>query len=289
MFSQFFGYELLQSGLVNEAQMQEALARKAETKVKLGVMAINAGYMTAGQVERVHEQQKLVDKRIGDIAVDMGFITAEQVNGLLTAQKPAHLLLGQTLVDLGFLSNAQLETALAGFKAKYGLSDEDFINEAACKAKAIVVSYLQLAEKDDLLAEYVILLYKSLTRFITDDYTPVAANDRAAVPDAVIMQEVTGPFAAETWVEGAEAALTAFATRFAGESLESLDDFAEGVVSEFMNLNNGMFAVKLSKERELELSLEPPVVTRGKAAKNGGIVVPVGFAFGVVWFVIKTA
>lgn len=101
MFTQFFGNYLLNQKLVTPEQLVDALQEKQNTRMKLGVLAINAGYMTASQVERVHELQSKMDKRIGDIAVELGYMTEDQVMELLHAQPLGYLLLGQALVDKG--------------------------------------------------------------------------------------------------------------------------------------------------------------------------------------------
>ena len=75
MFTQFFGSYLLNKKIVSAANLRVALEKKDTTRVKLGVLAINAGYMTAKQVDAIHKKQATVDKRIGDIAVDMGYFT----------------------------------------------------------------------------------------------------------------------------------------------------------------------------------------------------------------------
>ena len=87
MFTQFFGSYLLNKKIVSPANLRVALEKKDTTRVKLGVLVINAGYMTAKQVDAVHKKQATVDKRRGDIAVDMGYLTEAQVEELLSSQK----------------------------------------------------------------------------------------------------------------------------------------------------------------------------------------------------------
>ena len=112
MFTQFFGSYLLNKKIVSPANLRLALEKKDSTRVKLGVLAINAGYMTSKQVDAVHRKQATVDKRIGDIAVEMGYLTEAQVEELLSSQKTGCLLLGQALVDMGCLTNEEFEMVL---------------------------------------------------------------------------------------------------------------------------------------------------------------------------------
>ena len=60
MFTQFFGSYLLNRKIVSPANLRVALEKKDTTRVKLGVLAINAGYMTAKQVDAVHKKQAIL-------------------------------------------------------------------------------------------------------------------------------------------------------------------------------------------------------------------------------------
>jgi hypothetical protein len=45
MFAQYFGQFLLNRSIVTASELDQALSAQAETRVKLGVLAINKGYM----------------------------------------------------------------------------------------------------------------------------------------------------------------------------------------------------------------------------------------------------
>ena len=289
MFSQFFGHYLLNKGAISTAQMNEALLKRGETRVKLGVLAINAGFMTAEQVDQVHKMQMKVDKRIGDLAVDMGFLTSKQVSDLLGMQKSAHLVLGQTLVDLGHMSNAQLEEALSDYKARYQLDDADFADENSVKANRMATNFLGMPEIENIgyCASYVALLFKSLTRFITDDFTPLAPRCvREISCSSLISQRINGQFSAITGIEGGEDSIAAFASLYEREGSLEPGEYAQAVVSEFLNLHNGLFAVNVSLERDVELSLEPQTVQKDAVMRANVIciVIPISFTFGIVNF-----
>ena len=291
MFSQFFGHYLLNNSIVTSAQLNEAMVKKSETRVKLGVLAINAGYMTAEQVEQVHAQQAKIDKRIGDISVDMGFLTESQVTELLNSQRPAHLLLGQTLVDLDYITNSQFESALLDYKKKFELEDADFIQENVAKSRSIIGSFLGLSgfQNRDFSIDYISLVFKSITRFISDDFTPAdPINVEKMECDVLVTQKIKGSFNASTAITCNADALVAFAAKFAKEDITQPDEYAEAVMSEFLNLHNGLFAVNISAERGVELSLEPQEVSKNVVLEPRGICValPLSFTFGVVNFIL---
>ena len=51
MYAQFFGNYLLARNMVTAEQLLQAMQKKSSMQIKLGMLAIHAGYMTAGEVE----------------------------------------------------------------------------------------------------------------------------------------------------------------------------------------------------------------------------------------------
>ena len=57
MFTQYFGNYLIESGIISAEQFKEALQQIKDKRAKLGVLAIEAGYMTPAQVEEAVSMQ----------------------------------------------------------------------------------------------------------------------------------------------------------------------------------------------------------------------------------------
>ena len=165
MFTQFFGSYLLNRKIVSPANLRVALEKKDTTRVKLGVLAINAGYITEAQVEE-----------------------------LLSSQKTGCLLLGQALVDMGCLTNEEFETVLNDYKKENRLTDKDFSSESNEKTENVISSFFAIeGEYKDYCSEYVNVLFKNLIRFVGDDFTPL----QSAVTDSndtAVIQEFCGDF-----------------------------------------------------------------------------------------------
>ena len=53
MYAQFFGNFLLSRGVVTRGQLISALEKKSSMHIRLGTLAIHAGYMSAGEVDEV--------------------------------------------------------------------------------------------------------------------------------------------------------------------------------------------------------------------------------------------
>ena len=295
MFTQFFGSYLLNKQIISADNLIKAMEQKNTTRVKLGVLAINAGYMTAKQVDAVHRKQATVDKRIGDIAVEMGYLTEAQVEELLSSQKTGCLLLGQALVDMGCLTNEEFENVLKSYKSENGLSDKDFTAEDNSKASEVISSFYNLAgtaaDNAEYYSEYVNILFKNLIRFVGDDFAPLASASLSD-DDTAVFQNIGGGFEAVTSIAMGDNAAVEFASRYSEEELSENDEYTKDVISEFLNLNNGLFNVTISNLGGKELSLTPQTI--GTAAQAGAVTgkftlnIPVAFSFGIVIFSITS-
>ena len=62
MYTQFFGNYLLANGYVTRDQLFSAMRQEADQHMKLGTLALHAGYMNAAQVDDVVIHQTHQDK-----------------------------------------------------------------------------------------------------------------------------------------------------------------------------------------------------------------------------------
>ncbi len=292
MFTQFFGNYLLNEKLVSPEQLVDGLQQKADTRLKLGILAINSGYMTSSQVERVHEMQTRMDKRFGDIATELGYITAEQVEELLKSQQIGYLLLGQALVDKNYISNYDFEKAIRFYKDKYTLTDEDIELSRTEKIMEMINVFFPIPDDNKTLyCDYIELLIKNLVRFIGDDFTlldPVDFEDSSNELFKVT-QDIEGTgLNVNTSVFASKPVIIEFASRFIKEPLVGINEYTEAAVCDFLNLHNGLFTVNVSNNRGLELKLTPPFFFNNRVENEGKevLVLPVFFTFGTVNFLI---
>ncbi len=291
MFTQFFGNYLLHQQLVSPEHLSEVLQSMKTTRLKLGVLAINAGYMTADQVEKAHAEQQRVDKRIGEVMVDMGFLTKDQVEELFKTQPSGHLLLGQALVDNGYMTNTQFEQALNSYKQENSISEADFNTNSDDVAAKLVKNFynFNIGENSSYMTGYVSLLFKNLIRFIGDDFTPMDAKPVSGEISNCVVQRIAGGLSAITIIDADTNAMIEFASRFAKEELTADDEYTQACVSEFINLHNGLFAVNVSNETGVELKLEPQCYFDNMdiSELKNACIIPVCFSFGTVNFIIS--
>jgi hypothetical protein len=290
MLTQLFGNYLMKQHLVSPSHLIEALRESSSTRVKLGVLAINAGLMTPAQVEEVHELQKHMDKRIGDIMVDNGYLTSEQIAVLLKAQKSGHLILGQSLIDNGHMTTAQFAEAIRQFKLDNSINDIDFNDVKDELTEKMLGRFYKLNSKvtgEEHLVEYVSLLFKNLIRFVGDDFVPNKVEKLDSTASGA-KQRIRNGLSAITIIDADENTMVEFASRFANESLTMNDEYTKACISEFLNLHNGLFAVKLSNTEGIELELEPQnYYEQMDLSELGNLYVfPVNFTFGNINFIV---
>ncbi len=292
MFTQFLGNYLLNEQLVSPELLSEVLHNLKSTRVKLGVLAINAGYITADQAELVHSEQQRTDKRMGDIMIDMGFITKEQLDELLGSQKCAHLMLGQALIDSGNMTTSQFASALSDYKKQNEITDSDFNEVSDDKARHLLQNFYNIkGESGHMIVEYVSLLLKNLIRFVGDDFIPLQSEKISNYYCTFNSSQVINYQDSSTLVvlDADENVFLEIASRFAGERITVNDDYAQASVGEFLNLQNGLFCVNISDETGKELKLEPQTSEYGMKLKHmeNAYKIPISYPFGTANFIIR--
>jgi hypothetical protein len=290
MFSQFFGSYLVKRKLISMEQLRQVLALQDAVRVKIGVLAIDAGYMTAIQVGAVHARQVQVDKRFGELAIEYGYLNEEKLTELLGRQNKRHLLISQALVDGGVLSLEQVEEAFQAYKKESGFSDAEFEalkNNDMDAVTAALVRMPEMGGKGEY-AEYFGLFVRNLVRFIDSGITLERAEKVTEFPvEFMVHQEMDGRFKLFTGIAGSEAGLAEFAARFAKAEIQAMGELGIDAMSEFMNVQNGLWLSRLSNDW-VELELAPSEFVTDTVLRSVGVVyrVPFTLPFGEFSFFI---
>jgi type IV pilus assembly protein PilB len=109
------GELLLAQGLLDDHQLNHALAEHRRTGLMLGKVIIKLGFVTQETLEsllgtQIHLKQR---KRLGEILLEQGLLIAEDLEKALDLQKESGQKLGQCLVKLGFISEDGILEILA--------------------------------------------------------------------------------------------------------------------------------------------------------------------------------
>lgn len=293
MFSQFYGSFLLNKKLVTPEELTKAFEIKKSTRMKLGVLAINEGLMSASQVEHVNATQQNIDKRFGDLAVELGYLTDEDVESLLAKQPTGYLILGQALVNMGALSNFDFEKSIKEYRENYEIDDDKTDKQGETISKLISSFYhFGTAQKAKINTDYVEFLLKNIIRFIGDDFTPLECMTVSEIEARhIVTQKIQGEqYESLTGICGGITEYVEIAGRFAKEKFTEVDDFVIASMGELLNVINGLFAVNESNYYGFELTMQPQEYCEsGKVTfSKPAFCIPIVFGFGEVDFIIST-
>ena len=232
-----------------------------------GNYLLNKGLVDTKQLSDALAVQKQTRPRLGVLAINAGYMTAEQVDKVHEEQQRVDKRIGDIACDMGFLTHEQVEELLSSQGAAHLQLGQALVDTGAY------------------LTEYIALLFKNIIRFIGDDFTPLAPKTISEIkPELAAVQKITGAFNCTTAVSGDEKAYLGFASRYAGEELNTLDEMAHASCGEFLNLHNGLFTVNVSNEMNTELKLMPQDYLKNDTLSGNIFEIPLVFPFGTVSF-----
>ena len=291
MYAQFFGSYLLSKNAVSPEQLTTAIAKLADTHIKLGTLAMHKGYMTASEVDEVCFLQTREDKRFGEIALERNYLFEDQLNELLKSQTPNYLILGQTLIDMAALNNSQLEELMIGYQEENQLDDISTTTESTEKTTQLIEHFFLVAEKP--ITEYALmymnLIFNNLVRFIGEDFTPLAPVQCSDyITNYCVSQEISGSVKCISRIDMTENVAISFASRYAKMEFTSFDEYVKASLEDFLNLHNGLFSVNMSNSFSIELTLNPPMHDDIDTLHllDDSFVIPVIYPFGTIYLLL---
>ncbi|MCI9531698.1 MAG: chemotaxis protein CheX [Lachnospiraceae bacterium] len=292
MHTQFFGNFLLNKGVITPDQLIEVLKIQSSTHKKIGTLAIHAGYMSAHEVEDVCSLQTRCDKRFGELAIELGYLTKAQVDELLEMQLPNYMLLGQILVEKELMTRIQFEDILTEYKNTYEIYDLDLLDEQKEMVDKLLKSFCPQEEIDNLkdILFYLKLLFNSFIRFIGEDFTPLKFITLPEVPtNYCVSQTLDGSFSFLSALDMEEDVAIDFACRYADKEFTEMNEYVQASIGDFLNLNNGLYAVNMSNDFSIELHLQPPALHEDTTldTEATAYLLPIIYSFGKINFVIS--
>jgi CheY-specific phosphatase CheX len=263
MLNQYFGYYLLNKGILTNLQLREILEAEQTVKVKLGVIAVNAGAMTAEQVEEIHNLQRTRDQKFGALAVEKEYLTSAQVEQLLESQQEGHLTLLQVIANKKYMTLTAVEQALMDFREEYETTDQTCDTDRLISKQ--MVDFSAAGTKADLLYNYIGLLKRNVLRFLNDaSFIFMQITEHEKNVQWIASQQIIGDISLSTGFIMEESVLLEIASRFYGENLMEVDEMALDTVGEFLNVHNGIFCSSLSESGFITDLQTPFVLKKGK-------------------------
>ncbi|OYP38959.1 hypothetical protein CG709_05535, partial [Lachnotalea glycerini] len=255
----------------------------------LCVFAFPRGFLSVVVVVFLLVDLTPVATRCGEIAIDEGFLTKQHVDILVNEHSPYFLLLSQSLVDKGYLTMEEFQASMIEYQSRFELTDLDFANEQSNKVNALIREFFEFDEVNDDLKEmlycYIILLFNNIIRFVGNDFTPFPIVKIGAYPITwCVSQKITGDFSLHTAMDMDESTLISFASRYVGEDYKVNDAYVRSSMEDFINLNNGLFAVNVSNDNAKTLYLQPTLTENDVLFVPEAPIyyIPIQFTFGTV-------
>lgn len=260
MFGVYFGKYLEGKGILTNEQYNSIISDSKNARVKMGLLAIEAGYMTEKQAEEVNNLQQMQDRRFGDIAVEKGYLTEEQVGSLLKKQGDEYLLFVQALVEGEILSLEDIQKEINAYKKSERFSALDIEAIKSGDVDKIVPVFTKESFIPPTVKDYIALTARNMVRFIDRHFRLEKVEKLNDYTSAfVAAQELDGDYRVFSGFCGDGSGIKLIAEAYAKEEFESVDMDVLDAACEFLNCNNGLYATKLSYE-DVELDMLPPTM-----------------------------
>lgn len=260
MFGVYFGKYLQNKGVLTEKQVLEILEENRTARVKMGLLAVEQGYMSVAQADEVNMLQTMQDKRFGDIAVDKGYLTGSQVEELLKRQGDAYLLFVQSLIEHGYMNLEQIQKELNAYKKQERFTALDLDAIKSSDIDQIVQVFTKEPTIPPVIKDYIALTARNLIRFVDNNLCMDKVeriNDYTA--DFIASQNMEGDYMLFTGFAGDGQGIKVIGEAYGKEAFDTIDEDVLDACCEFLNCNNGIFATKLSNE-DTELDMIPPMM-----------------------------
>lgn len=260
MFGVYFGKYLEDKGILTREQYDKIMEEGKNTKVKMGLLAVEADYMTSAQADEVNQLQQVEDKRFGDIAVEKGYLSEEQVSELLAKQGDEYLLFVQALIENNIMTLDKIQSELNAYKKSEHYSALDIEAIKSGDVDLIVQVFLKDASIPKLVKEYVELMARNIVRFV-DPYFRMEKLERVTeyTSSYVAAQELDGDHKIFTGFCGDGSGIKSIAQGFADELFEKVDIDVLDAACEFLNCNNGLYATRLGYDN-VDVDMCPPIM-----------------------------
>ena len=260
MFGVYFGKYLEGKGIISNEQYNDIISDSKNAKVKMGLLAVEAGYMTEEQAEQVNNLQQMQDRRFGDIAVEKGYLTEDQVGSLLKKQGDEYLLFVQALVEKGILSLEQIQKEINAYKKSGRFTALDIEAIKSGDIDKIVPVFVKENYIPPIIKDYIALTARNMVRFIDQHFRLEKVEKLNEYTSTfVASQELNGDHKIFSGFCGDGEGIKLIAEAYAKEEFETVDMDVLDAACEFLNCNNGLYASKLSYE-DVDLDMLPPVM-----------------------------
>lgn len=269
MFGVYFGKYLEDKGILTKEQYDMIMADSKNAKVKMGFLAVEAGFMTAAQADEVNTLQQMQDKRFGDIAIEKGYLSEEQVADLLERQGDTYLLFVQALIEHNIMPLDKIQTELNAFKKAEHFTALDIEALKSGDVDRVVPIFIKDETILPLVKRYIALTARDIVRFVDSSFRMEKVEHiKEYTAPYVAAQEFVGDHKIFTGFCGDGDGVRIIAEGFAKDFFSAVDLDVLDAACEFLNCNNGLYATQLSYEGT-EVDMQPPIMKEDLTTVRG--------------------
>ena len=247
MFCQLFGKFLIEKEVIDKNKYNSIMERLAESRAKLGVIAVADGIITEKQANEINHLQTTKDARFGEIAVGEGYITEEQLDVLLKKQGSAYAIFLSVLSEAADISVSKVDELLKEFQKEHGFTD-------ICR---LALSNIERFVTSDFYIDRI----KHISQL---EYRCLAGQKLEGDLDIIVA------FASV----GEQTAIVDIANGFSHSNIANLGIEVYDAIGEFTNCISGLFATALSKKGSM-LEITPQFAYENQFAKGDAYVLPI--------------
>ena len=275
MFCQLFGKFLIEKEVIDKNKYNSIMERLAESRAKLGVIAVADGIITEKQANEINHLQTTKDARFGEIAVGEGYITEEQLDVLLKKQGSAYAIFLSVLSEAADISVSKVDELLKEFQKEHGFTDEDMDGLKNDDLEQIVPIFAFSSKS--YVTDICRLALSNIERFVTSDFYIDRIKHISQLEYRCLAgQKLEGDldiivgFASV----GEQTAIVDIANGFSHSNIADLGIEVYDAIGEFTNCISGLFATALSKKGSM-LEITPQFAYENQFAKGDAYVLPI--------------
>ena len=275
MFAELFGRYLVSENIIDMPTLETLLKQQAETRVKLGMMAVAEGLITDAQATEINQKQQKEDKRFGDIAVEIGALTDAQVSGLLAKQGSPYMRFIQILVDKTAVEASDIDGYLEGFRKKEGFDQSELDSIKDENVGGYISAFASASQP--YITNIAGQVLRNMTRFVSSDFYIDRIRKVNEVPyQTLAIQSCHGDhsFFIGLLTEKGDDAFLMIANHITGKDYDKLTPEAYDAVGEFINGVSGLITTELASER-LVIEIDPQEFYSNQVIKGRGYVLPI--------------
>ena len=275
MFGELFGRYLVDENVIDESTLDKLLKEQAETRVKLGMMAVAEGLITNEQADEINRKQQTEDKRFGDIAIEMGALTAPQLDQLLAKQGSPYMRFIQILVDETGVNAGDIDGHLEGFRKKEGFDQAELDAIKDENVGGYISAFANTSQP--YVSNIAGQVLRNMTRFVSTDFYIDRMKRVAEVPyQTLAIQHCHGDHSIYIGLlaEDSDEAFRKMEERITGVKYDELTPEAYDSIGEFINGVSGLITTELASER-MVIEISPQEFYEKQVIQGNGYILPI--------------